>query len=62
MTATLISTAGTVTLRGRSVRFADILAAAQREIEQIPFGSLEFHFAPTRVSVKIIRSQEHKLT
>lgn len=48
MTATLISAAGTVTLKGRAAEFAIALSAWQGELNTIPFGTLQFDFAANK--------------
>ena len=50
------STGGTVTLTGRVARLAQALVQFQRDIERIPIGSVEFHFAGGKVSCKLVQS------
>lgn len=56
MTPTLVTSAGTVLLRGNAVQFCEIIAELQVELDPIRFGSLEFHFAGPKIAVKVIKS------
>ncbi|MGE0289042.1 MAG: hypothetical protein AB7I42_23045 [Bradyrhizobium sp.] len=53
---TLIYTGGTVVLRGRAAAIAEELPGYQHELESLSFGSLQFHFAPTRLNVKLAKA------